>query len=104
MQTIAIPAIEQFKKAFLPFGSRSYDGGILYPFKDKVWAERAEAMASQTILESGFAVVATVEDYELNGTRRVGLVIRPVPEEHSFLDETQDDEGLTGGWWNTKSE
>lgn len=92
--TTTISPLAAFQKAFLPFGivwtenSREF----VYPFKDRIWAERAQEKANRLILECGFHVTASVGEYILNGSTRVGLIIRPAPEEYTFQDEVTDDE------------
>jgi len=91
-KSTTISPIEAFRKAFLPFAWLPFDGGMAYPFKDERWAKNALDKANRVILQHGFHVTAAVEEYVLDGKTRIGLTIRPVPDEFDFKDEVQDDE------------
>jgi hypothetical protein len=96
--TIAISPIAQFKKAFLPLGSLPYQNGIVYPFRDRYWAENAHNKAIGLILETGIRVTARVGE-----SIRMGLIITPVPEEEMIDDEVPG-EVMEPDWWNGAEE
>lgn len=85
-------AIDVFKKAFLGFAPFNDGVALWYPFRDKAWSERAQEKAIEIILANGLPLVAATENCEWRGEPRVALVIRAVPEEHSFADEVPDTE------------
>jgi len=64
-----------------------------------------ESAARRVILRKGLPLVAELETWSSRGVvREIALVVREAPEqdviERTCGDEVQDDEGLSGGWWN----
>lgn len=70
-----------------------------------------EFVARRVILAKGLPLVAMLETWQSRGcVREIALVVKEAPEadpierQEGVADEVQDDEGLTGGWWNTKEQ
>lgn len=101
--TITISPIAQFKKAFLPLGSLPYCNDIVYPFRDRYWAENAHNKAIGLILETGIRVTARVGEYCLGESIRMGLIITPAPEE-DMIDDEVPGEVMEPDWWNGPAE
>lgn len=65
--------------------------------------------AFKTIMGLRLPLVAMLDVWRSRGqVREISLVIREAPEqdvvERICADEVQDDEGLSGGWWNNKEQ
>jgi hypothetical protein len=96
----AISPLEQFRKEF-PFLEWIVDDPVLcYPFRDEHWTARAEEKARRLIIAKKLPLIASSEFRWFGKSYRHVLIISNVPEEYTFQDEAQDDEGLTGGWWD----
>lgn len=72
-------------------------------------ANAYDYLARMLILAKGLPLIAMVDVWESRGKKReISLVIREAPEqdvvERICADEVQDDEGLSGGWWNNKEQ
>lgn len=78
---------------------------LRYRFVSDDLANIYERVARKIILAKGLPLVAHVETWQSGGVvREIAMVVKEVPEmdivERNCPDEVQDDEGLSGGWWN----
>jgi hypothetical protein len=78
---------------------------LRYKFRSNVTARYFEYLAQEVILANGLRLTAELEIWRRNGKIvKMYLVVEYVREEYLVADECQDDEGLSGGWWNKGEE
>lgn len=101
-----ISPLQLFREIFPDHRLASAYGELKYRYgiHEEVIGRIYERMAQRIILKKGLPLTADLEKWSVCGSvRRIVLVVKAVPE-NSFEDESQDDEGLTGGWWNKSEE
>lgn len=70
-------------------------------FDDAIPGMWVEQRAQEVILREHLPLTAELEIWKSMKTiREISLIVRLVPEEQLVADEAQDDEGLSGGWWD----
>lgn len=99
------PYFATFQKLFPLTGLKAEGNAMRRKFASAAIARHFEQRACEIILENGLPLTAAIETWSRKGVVfEINLVIEAPPEEYSFADEAGDDENLSGGWWNTKSE
>jgi len=99
--TTAISSLYAFRLTFPDHRLKASEDELRYIFNSRDCANAYELAALKIIVEKRLPLTAHVEEWSSKGkVTEIAMVVRPVPEEYTFADEVQDDEGLTGGWWN----
>jgi len=100
-KSTTISPIEAFRLTFPDHRLKASEDELRYLFNSRDCANAYELAAMKIILERRLPLTAHVEEWSSKGkVTEIAMVVRPAPEEYTFADEVQDDEGLTGGWWN----
>lgn len=107
---MAMDPLDYFREIFPSHRLAPRKGELRYLFNGCDCARIYEVVAARIIKKNKLPLTADLEIWESKGVvREVAMVVKMVPDPtdfryHDCSDEAQDDEGLSGGWWDGTGE